>query len=120
MKALDMIAVRVRDWPAMVRWYEEILGLTLYHREDDDLFAVLGVGDGATLALVGEHPVVLGTENRVIPGFQVEDLDATLKQLEGKGVLPEDTEGGHDGAYRLARIRDPEGNLLQLYWTRPE
>ena len=121
LKQLDMVAVRVHDWERALDWYEQTLGLAVYHREDEDRFAVLGLPDGgATLTLVGEHPVTLETDNRVIPCFSVDDLDKTIAELEAKGVAIEDKQDGHDEAYRLVRIRDPEGNLIQLYWTAPD
>jgi predicted enzyme related to lactoylglutathione lyase len=64
--------------------------------------------------------VELGTENRVIPCFSVGDLDAALAVIcaRDSSVKPE-FDSGHDEGYRLARIRDPEGNLIQLYWLKP-
>jgi catechol 2,3-dioxygenase-like lactoylglutathione lyase family enzyme len=115
-----MVAVRVAHWPAAVQWYTDVLGFTVAHREEDDRFALLVLpGGGAGLALVGEHQVTLGTENRVMANIAVDDLDATLAELGGRGAGVEaGIDDGHDEGYRLGRIRDPEGNLIQLYELR--
>lgn len=120
-RELDMVTIRVQDWPTMVDWYERRLGLKLVHREDHDTFAVFAFGGGGSaLALVGEHPVVLGTDNRVVPNVRVDDLPALLKTLADAGIDVEPGIDGEDEGYRLGRIRDPEGNLLQLYDYPPD
>jgi len=113
---LDVVTIQVRDWPAAVRWYTEVLGLTVAYSEDDDQFCMLEAG-GAMLALASDHPEHSAPtgENRLAPGFQVENLDGELDRLRTAGVQVDPNIDGEDEGYRLARIWDPEGNRLHLY-----
>jgi predicted enzyme related to lactoylglutathione lyase len=61
------------------------------------------------------HAYVVTGENRLAPGFQVSDLDETLRLLHGAGVRIDADIDGADEGYRLARIWDPEGNRFHLY-----
>lgn len=47
LRRIEMVAIRVRDWPAALTWYTDVLGLTPAIVEQDDEFAMLAAGDGA-------------------------------------------------------------------------
>ena len=118
LKKLDIVLIRVRDWYAAVTWYTDMLELEVAHREDDDEFCLLAFPEGETkLALLGDPTVEL-VESRCRPDILVDNLDATVAGLRAKGVtIVGDPSGDHE-AYRLVGIKDPEGNVLQLYeWT---
>ena len=114
--SLDLVTIQTRDWETAVRWYTEILGFEVAVSEETDRFCMLSTGT-AMLALASDHPEYsLGTsENRVAPGFRVDDLDATLARLGAAGVKIDPVIDGAGEGYRLARIWDPEGNRLALY-----
>lgn len=76
--------------------------LALYKRELME--SVAGV------LMAGEKPT-----DRVALTFEVEDVDATYQALTEKGV--EFLTGPHDQeawVLRVAHLRDPEGNLLEI------
>jgi predicted enzyme related to lactoylglutathione lyase len=99
-----------------VTWYSETLGLTVFVREDQDKFCLLGFPEGeGKLALVGEHPVELGPVNRCMPNIHCQDLRGTVAALKKKGVKFLENLHGEDEGYRLITALDPEGNYLQLY-----
>jgi catechol 2,3-dioxygenase-like lactoylglutathione lyase family enzyme len=106
----------VRDWPAAVRWYTDVLGLAVAYMEEDDQFCLFETG-GAALALAGDHPEQAAStaENRLAPSFQVADLDGELERLRAAGVRIDPVIDGADEGYRLARIWDPEGNRIGLH-----
>lgn len=120
---LDAVTIQVREFDAAVSWYTEKLGLEVVVLEADDRFCLLGTG-GAMLGLASDHPEYSQgrSENRIAPGFQVEDLEATLEKLRASGVRVDPVIDGGEENYRLARIFDPEGNRLHLYCytTGPE
>jgi catechol 2,3-dioxygenase-like lactoylglutathione lyase family enzyme len=75
-----------------------------------NLNAVGGEG-GASQAVAGEYPVP-GGWNRI--QLRVEDLDARLRSLADTGVAPVDgVVNGRGG--RQALVRDPSGNLVELF-----
>jgi catechol 2,3-dioxygenase-like lactoylglutathione lyase family enzyme len=116
---LDLVTIQVRDWAAAVQWYTQVLGLPIITLDEEDGFCMLGT-DGATLALAADHPdQAVGTgENRLAPAFRVTDLDGTLERLRSLGVKVDPRIDGEDEGYRLARVYDPEGNRLHLYFYR--
>ena len=122
-RRLDMVEIYVNDWEAAVAWYTDVLGLTCEAREDDDRFCILGFPDGgATLALFG-GPVKVDTSHhsRCQPAMFVDDLDATIETLRGRGARFEgEIQDPADEAYRLVRVLDPEDNVLIVYeWKTP-
>jgi catechol 2,3-dioxygenase-like lactoylglutathione lyase family enzyme len=116
---LDLVTIQVRDWAAAVQWYTQVLGLPIITLDEEDGFCMLGT-DGATLALALDHPdQAAGTEeNRLAPAFRVADLNGTLERLRSLGVKVDPRIDGEDEGYRLARVYDPEGNRLHLYFYR--
>ena len=49
----------------------------------------------------------------VVPAFRVEGLDAVVDRLQARGVVF--TERGREAWGAYANLRDPDGNLLNLY-----
>jgi predicted enzyme related to lactoylglutathione lyase len=116
LRKLDLVEIRVRDWPAAMRWYAEVLGLLVRHVEEDEQFGILGFPEGDMgLAISGQpDEVVSAFPNRCYPVVIVDDLDVTLREFEQKGVIVRrgPWEGGE--AFRSAVILDCEGNDIQL------
>ncbi len=113
---MDMVTIQVRDWPAALAWYRDVLGLEVIALEEDDRFCLLGTG-GAPLGLAADHPEQSAStaENRVAPAFQVDDLDKVVATLHAAGVKVDPHIDGAGEGYRLARFWDPEGNRLHAY-----
>jgi predicted enzyme related to lactoylglutathione lyase len=114
---LDLVTIQVRDWPQALAWYRDVLGLTVVALAESHRFCLLGTGEGGGLiGLASDHPEQSAStgENRLAPGFQVAELDGTLRRLRDSGVRVDPSVDGGEG-YRLARCWDPEGNRLHLY-----
>lgn len=112
LKKLDIVSIRVRDWQGAVVWYRDKLGLVPAALHDDPwCLMTLPEGDAA-IALDGTNPVL--PAGNCIPSIQTEDLAGTIRILKGRGVeLVRELES--DEGYRMATIRDPEGNPINLY-----
>jgi predicted enzyme related to lactoylglutathione lyase len=108
---LDHVYYWVTDMERAIRFYREILGLSLRSQEGEN-WAVFDVG-GRQFALhrvVEGHPTQPGGATAV---FAVDDLDRARTVLSERGV-----EFGHEGDVegyaRFASFQDPDGNTVQL------
>ena len=110
------------DDPARARaFYEETLGLTRGLSAPNGVWTEYDLPGGGCLALF-MHPDPKargerGTKNASI-AFEVEDLDALMADLEGKGVKfsSDVIKGPH---CRMANIEDSEGNAIILHQLDP-
>lgn len=119
-RAVDYTVIFVRDMPAMRRFYEEILCLSV-QRELSPGWIEYRLG-GNTLALAkpsltaGDAPLPRGSAALQL-AFKVlpPDVDRCAEELIAKGVAlvspPTDRSFGH----RTLFFRDPDGNLLEMY-----
>jgi len=113
-KGLSGATVWSEDLNNLLPFYRDTLGLKL--ALETPAFVVTGEGDGPNLAL-GTHSEVKGRASdpyRHMVGLGSDDLDADCQRLEAAGV--EFIEKPTDyGPLRIATIKDPEGNLIQLF-----
>ena len=97
----------------LLPFYRDLLGLPVAIQFPG--FAVLGEPGAPTLAL-GTHSEVRGRNAdaaRHMVGLGTDDVDADWKRLKAAGV--EFVESPTDyGQLRIATLKDPEGNLIQL------
>src|ERR687892_365434 len=106
------------DLNNLLPFYRDLLGFKVGLQIDG--FAVLGdPGTPPTLAL-GTHSEVRGRNAdpaRHMVGLATDDVDADWKRLKAAGV--EFIEDPTDyGTLRIATLKDPEGNLIQLLQPR--
>ena len=108
---LDHVYYWTVDMDRSVRFYRDVLGLTLTRRDGEN-WAMFDAG-GRRFALHGAvegRPAATGGATAV---FSVPDLDAARAQLSERGV-----EFGHEGDVagyaRFASFKDPDGNTVQL------
>jgi catechol 2,3-dioxygenase-like lactoylglutathione lyase family enzyme len=108
-----------------VRFYTEVLGLGVRFETEAGTYAELESGP-AVLSLYRRQLMeeVVGVEHRaddpwvdrVALIWRVEDVDASYEELRGRGAVfvtePHDQE---TWGLRVAHLRDPEGNLIELY-----
>ena len=71
--------------------------------------------DGTTFSLHRVASVV--TDSGVIVYFECVDLDATCKALSERGIRFDSTPADQPWLWREAYLRDPDGNLLCLYYA---
>ena len=108
------------DLNNLLPFYRDVLGLKVV--QESDGFVVLGEeqSDAATLGL-GTHSEVQGSNTdpaRHMIGLESDDLTADWKRLKDAGVefIEDPTEYGADMS--IATLKDPEGNLVQLWQYR--
>jgi catechol 2,3-dioxygenase-like lactoylglutathione lyase family enzyme len=113
---LMMVTIQVRDFDAMVRWYQETLGLTVLGLEPNEFCLLKAPHGSSTIALATDHPERIPDRPGIgwTPTFAVDDFDQTIAELRARGVELDAPEEGADEGYRLVRIRDPEGNAVGL------
>jgi len=97
----------------LLPFYRDLLGLPV--RIQIPRFVVLGAPGAPTLAL-GTHSEVHGRNTdpaRHMVGLATSDVDADCKRLKAAGVefIEDPTVYGQ---LKIATLRDPEGNLIQL------
>jgi len=110
------------DLNNLLPFYRDVLGLKVVHESPD--FVVLGEDrpDSATLGL-GTHSEVHGHNSdpaRHMLGLESDDLTADWQRLKEAGVefIEDPTDYGDDMS--IATLKDPEGNLVQLWQSRGE
>jgi predicted enzyme related to lactoylglutathione lyase len=108
---VDYVYFWTSDMDRAVRFYGQVLGLRLLH-QDQSKWAEFDAGP-VRLAL---HAAV---EDRAPePGgtvvFRVDDLDDARAKMEGRGAEFEEPAGEIEGYARLASLRDPDGNRVDL------
>ena len=105
----------VDDIPAAKRFYGETLGLTV--SEENGMLTLHIAGDRPTLIYPKpDHTPATFT----ILNFPVEDIDAAVDELAGRGITFDRSDGADQkGIFRLggpyiAWFKDPAGNILSV------
>ena len=125
MKLLN-IRLLVNDMNTSLAFYRDKLGLEQLFADPDGEYTELSVGGAVTLALFGKTHMAeaVGTTHKPAYGacqdacaivFEVDNVDATVAQLEAKGVVI-DTPAQDRPLWmmRTAHLRDPDGNLIEI------
>ena len=100
---------RTSDMDAAVRFYADVLGLTLKFRDGNN-WAAFDV-NGVTLALEGGAPG--GGSGGATVSLRCDGLAELVDQLRTRGARVGDVQSGpHE---RRATLTDPDGNTLVLY-----
>ena len=116
--ATPMIAVK--DLDRARKFYEETLGLSAKEEMEGE---VLTVTSGDTDITVYKSEFA-GTNKATSLTFEVDDIDAEVKDLKDKGIFFEkyDLPGLEprgdlyvgEGGFKTAWFKDPDGNILSL------
>lgn len=118
-KGLNMIVLPVSDWEASRKWYVTKLGMKPAYEAEDSRWGEYTFGEGGAVGLWGlpkGYSVMHGDGAKSVapqPYIEVEDLDATVRQLEKNGIEFEHV--FQDDEFKTARFRDPDGHVLYLY-----
>jgi len=119
----DSIVLIVSDLQRSIEFYRDKLGMPVRYKSKG--FVALDAGAvPLQLQALNEATEILGAEavlaeqeagHRLALTVRVEDVDATFRELEDKGVrfikAPTDMPWGH----RNADFMDPDGNIWTLY-----
>jgi catechol 2,3-dioxygenase-like lactoylglutathione lyase family enzyme len=112
LKHINHITYNVRDKEAALRWYQEVLGLgQIPKMVDSDHLYWLQLPSGAMVHLI-EHPEAPSAPSHHT-AFEVDDIEAAHRYLQGRGVGPTEIQTRHDGQ-RAFYINDPDGNRIEL------
>lgn len=120
-RAPDYVVVIVQDLDRALRFYCDVLGLSLGHRSGS--FAQLATG--VTRVALYERPAMASTLGRELAppsldapafelGFKVDDCEAAYAELVGAGATPAVPPTDRAWGQRTAYLRDPDGHLVEL------
>ncbi len=130
---LTHVRLLVSDFSGCFRFYEDALGLPTSW-DDNGGYAEFAAGEGVVLAIfprtemseaVGTTalPAEIAAQDRIALVLEVDDVDAAAAELADKGIpLAVEPHDRPDWGLRVAHVRDPDGNLVELYheiaWVR--
>lgn len=123
---IDHIVLRVRDLPAMLRFYSEVLGCAVERRRDD--IGLIQLRAGASLIDLVPVDGKLGRMGGAAPGAEGRNLDHLCLQIEGfdpetaraeltAAGVPVGEAGlryGAGGEAMSLYLTDPDGNGVEL------
>jgi predicted enzyme related to lactoylglutathione lyase len=118
---LTHVRLLTSDVPGLVRFYAEALGLEMKIEISEGFYAEMVAGDVLVALYSRERMVAVGAAaeppsgDRAVLTFDVEDVDGAFARAVGAGATPV-TEPHDQEAWflRVAHVRDPEGNLIEL------
>ena len=110
------------DGAKLARFYREVLGLPELHLvveagEGGQGYYNFGDQDGPWLG-IGTHSNIEGRASdphRHLVALRTTDVHADVQRLKSKGVEVIEEPQDQGGGFWIATLKDPEGNLVQLY-----
>ena len=112
LKSVNHLTYNVSNKERALRFWEDVLGVKqIPSQVDRDHIIWLQLPSGAMVHLVetSEAPSTPSHHG----AFEVDDIDATSKALQGKGVETTDITTRNDGQ-RNFFINDPDGNRIEI------
>ena len=116
------------DFPVCFRFYRDVLGLKPQVDNDQGPYAKFSPDEGgAGLALHQRDDLVLSVPglasaagDRAMVVLKVDDVDAYAAEIAARGAVLVGEPTDMWERLRVAYVRDPEGNLIELQqWTAP-
>jgi predicted enzyme related to lactoylglutathione lyase len=104
----------VQDWQRARTFYEETLGLTAGSKASNGVWTEYDLPGGGCLALFATQDLKPSAEAGGSVALEVEDLDALIAELKGKGVRFK-AELIHSPVCRMSIMLDSEGNAIILH-----
>ncbi len=128
---LDGFGIFVKDMPAMIRFYRDVLGFEI--REGEETENVYLVKDGTLFLLYGRNDFEKMTSRKYeyVHGLNghfelalyvdaFEEVDAAYQAAVDKGASPVLEPTTEPWGQRTCYIADPEGNLIEIgSWNKP-
>jgi len=128
---LYSVRLLVDDFDACFRFYRDVLGLEPVWGEEGGRYADFKAGEGlialfkrdlmATAVGTEDLPARADAQDRAAIVLQVDDLEETVARLRARGAAfvaePQDYPAW---TIRAAHLRDPEGNLIELFVPLPD
>jgi len=114
-KEIAFTAYTAKDVAALRKWYEDKLGLKFagaYEEDGVEKYNEAKVGDGYFSVMAHEWiDRAPGSASGIV--FEVDDIDASVADLRGKGVEVEDVYT--TPVCKLTSLQDAEGNKVTLH-----
>ena len=112
--------IEVLDVDESVRFYQEIVGLSVEHRIAGEATDIAFMGDGETkIELISHKGVVPQAVGALISiGFEVDDLDAKIAFLQERGIPITAGPFSPNPRIRFCYVEDPNGVRLQFVEQR--
>lgn len=115
---LDHVYMSVRDMDKAIKFYEDLLGMKVKHREENT-WADFALGSGFYLGLI--NPKIISSDRKVgnncIPVFFADDVDAIFKKVKKWKVKISFSPTNlkyTDYFYRCFQCEDTEGNIIEI------
>jgi glyoxylase I family protein len=122
LKRIDHVEIVPQDFERSLAFYTQMLGFTVDHRIPIDAPPIKEVAyltlNGSAIELLRAEPATVHDRERGQVGYnamawEVDDMEATLRDLAAKGIAaswgPRTTP-----TYIRAEITDPDGNSIEL------
>jgi catechol 2,3-dioxygenase-like lactoylglutathione lyase family enzyme len=113
---LYMTELTVERLDVSLRWYRDLLGLTVERLDEANGFVLLSTPTGRLALRVGQpHPEGVGLV------FEVADIDQTMRELQVRGLVPKKQAVSVEEGYERAVYHDPSGYRITFFaWTSPK
>lgn len=122
-RGISYVQLVVEDWPIAVEFYRDVLGFPVEQLFETEQFASFNLAGAKLVVYSGgvssDRPKGLD-RNAFIPNLECENIDATVSEMESRGVPFIASVSDNGEGYKTATLVDPEGNRIQLFeWARP-
>jgi catechol 2,3-dioxygenase-like lactoylglutathione lyase family enzyme len=112
LRNINHITYNVKSKDKALKWYTEVLGLKQIPKKvESDRLYWLQLPSGAMVHIIENADAPSAPSHHT--AFEVDDLDAAHKQLQGMKVEPTPIQTRQDGQ-RAFYINDPDGNRIEL------
>jgi lactoylglutathione lyase len=119
---LTQVRLIVSDFPACFRFYRDVLGLKPQVDDDSGPYAKLSPDEGSAAIALHDRTsleetlpgLAAAAGDRALIVLKVDDLDRYVASLAERGVTPLAPPSVQWDRLRVAHLRDPEGNLIEL------
>lgn len=128
---LEYVRLLVSRFDDCFRFYRDVMGFQVKWGKEGWSYASFDTGENITLSLFNRHAMAeaVGTahlaaeaisQDRVALIFGVENLDVAISQLQKQGAhFITSPKNYPDWGIRAAHLRDPDGNLIEIFSSMP-